>query len=914
MLNTILDKLNISDDKLKQVIEDIFRQKFAYMNKMSYLRWLGTLKLPERVQSLTFGLIEEEYREKNPNTAGYYKPSSNEVRVADPDARLEHVLHHELNHFISENGKTLPSTFIDEGLTEMITLNMLHDNNISPQINAYVKNVNFTKLLYSILGDELIKFYIIGMTPEFKSKLSKLVCSSETDNLDDFFKILDTYHNLLNSDRRPKNIGQEELITRLTDCDSKKNRYSNNLIINSIIDEMADLKYFKDGNIDYNTLTSTIFDRLILLTGSSMEKTPYKELLEKTRYLVSVALNNSYLKDFWSQEEINELANKAVISLSYGRPDFSSEIAATLNSKVKDTSFYALKNKLDNYNYESNGSFDFSTFMMDFYSFVGTDKFQSDQLEVEKNLYYFLHKKLKGNINNELINELISKYEGLYSKLGKINVNNINTASESNIFEVYNDSVIKAYIEKKDNNFFIIINNTRNNSVDYKKVDLVKNGPKDYPFGVSYYDYNLKRSFGCRFNENFTEAIVGNKIVKSSKGLSSIVDDVITDEMMISNFKDYVYYFNDGEYLFDNSGVMYAGGTIDDVDKRSRFINYEDLLNDLRSRIGFLKPGTRDKVIEENIKRIISVSYGNMNIDNTIISRIIFNAKQYINGNNEALDNLDKINVDLVNQWKDYIPTVQATGLLYFKTEEERDKYFEKQRKRDIKIEASAFAKEHSGDFILEKNENYFDSSVATLGIENATLQKRNLNYYKTPQASKIDFKSLIEFLSFIAQKEDKNKKFIVNAYLGSLYNTLFGSTENMDINDLINELETYILDHIMNEEVIDYQYLDDLFEQIKDGYNNERDSIMRQMNNTQVVFNGVSQVNSQVIYNQIKMIKDMEGLPEEKKKEQIDLLVEIANKQNEANVYDRMIYEMQKVIAKEKQRIINEANLGRSL
>ena len=57
--NSLLKGLNISDEKIKTLILETFQEKFSYMDKMDYLRWINKRNLSERITKLTVEIMTE---------------------------------------------------------------------------------------------------------------------------------------------------------------------------------------------------------------------------------------------------------------------------------------------------------------------------------------------------------------------------------------------------------------------------------------------------------------------------------------------------------------------------------------------------------------------------------------------------------------------------------------------------------------------------------------------------------------------------------------------------------------------------------------------------------------------------------------------------------------------------------------
>ena len=903
MAYSILHGLNISDEHLKQIITEVFEQKFSYMSKMDYYRWLNGRQLAERIKKLTVELMTQEDIDKYPNFAGYYTNGTDRVKIKDPSI-VPSVLDHELNHFINDNTKQFPR-FINEGITEFLTQESFKSAGKSTPYVAYKINVSTIAFLYSIFGDELIKCYLSGVTPEFETKLSKYLKASDQDSLKDFYDVLEelhAYYHPYNEEEKKKLEAKKDRIREKTL--PKRDKYLENILTNSIINDVLNFKFYKDSKLDLVLLVNTIFEKVRLLDNASTLRLTSEEMYNRAKKLIIIALSNTYLNTKYTQEEIIEVVNKSFSLGEDGVIQFARSHIEKMESKINNRSYHALKNKINNYDYKADNGFDYSAFMLDFFTLISSNKFENNELDIETYLYGFLYKKIQGNVNTTLVNKLIEKYSKLYLQIGTINNENLANTSESYVADISTYSNTRIFLEKRDNEYYVTQYNLLTNEVITDKLHAESNyWGRNNTIQLHFFIIPTgKRDTIYLDTENETVSY-NHKKVKLQKGLKSIIDSTITSETIITNYEDYIYYLNDNDRISFTDNVMYVGGMIEDLDKRSRFINYEDLLRDLKSLIQFLPSNQRKQIVETNIRNFLKACYHSMPISDTMINKIVFTANKYIE-TNEGIDKLKKLSFELIKEWQKYISNIQPTGLLYFKNDEDAKNYFKKSHRRDTHKKATEFAATHYQDFIVTPNEDYFDDSIVTYGIKGVTLNASSLRNFQYPHATKIDFESLISFLAGIVDSEKDDKENCFDAFYGSLESKLFGLPlpEHDEINELILNIYEHIKAHIIDHNNIDIPYLEQQFNELIKLYKEIREQVIVKFKKDRLAINTPVSDATRELINKIKAIEINESIPLDRKRREIMILLDTINVINQVQEYQLAIDEMDEIVRKTKK------------
>ena len=896
MAKDLLSGLNISDSDLRRIIVEVFEQKFAYMSKMSFLRWINSRQLSERIQKLTVEMMTEEDKKEHSNWSGYYIDDG--VHLRDKQIN-EKTLDHELNHFLNDNTKQFPR-YINEGLTEFLTQETFKSAGKQTKYVSYSTNVDMVKFLYSIFGDELIKCYLVGVSDEFSTKLERFLTTTKEDSLQDFYSVLEElhwyYHPINEEDRIKQESKKERVETKL---EPKRTHYLENILLNSIINDMLDFKFYKDSKIDITLLANTIYERLQLQARAANVSYPAKEGLNKVRELLSISLCHSYLINFYTKEEIVEQVNKAVTLGTNGIINVRKNTLEELNNKTKDVDYYALKSRIDYYDYYTNNGFDYETFILDYFTLISTQKFPIDTLDIERNLYSFLYKKIKGNVDVDLINTLIEKYGKFYSHIGTINNENIAHTKESSIveFTIYDD--LKMYLEKRDNEYYCIIHNVEKNEVESFPVYPKERRDQEYPYYISFYHQDTKRTWSLLLNEDQNIVCFNNKEIPFKKGLKNLISATIIAETRM-NYREYIHYLNDGENLFSVPGTMYAGVNLDEADHRTRFIDYESFLDDLREKIKFLPTSNKKTIIEENITNCLRTCYGGMQIPQNIIAKAILLAKNYIE-KNEDLNKLKRINVDLKEEWKKYISELTYTGALYFRTKEDSEKYFKITNRRKVVKKAREEVQANYESFILEPNELYFDNTIFTHGLEGVSFASIELREYSYPHAKKIDFPKLIAYLKEVVAKETTDPKHAFNNYYCQLSYFLLGISRQTSIVE--DQIREEIEECVFEGKEPNIELLESLEEENNNKFQERRKIILEQMKNDSLKINTPHPEITKEFIKKIRTIEEDELLPEELKQKQIVMILELYKSIGDNNKYEQEIYAMDEVIAQDKKK-----------
>ena len=884
--NSLLKGLNISDEKIKTLILETFQEKFSYMDKMDYLRWINKRNLSERITKLTVELMTEEEKKEYPLWAGFYSHGTDTVKM-QREYTDKHISDHELNHFLNDGVAHFPR-FINEGITEFLTQNTVQN---APYV-SYKENVNFIEFLYSIFGDEVIKCYLTGVTSEFSNKFNSYLKMNDKEDLKDFYDVIEEIHTFMHTfteeqqkEERYKKL--EEKMQRETYPKYKK--YLENLVINSVKEEVLSFKFYKDNKIDFKLLTDRISERINLLLKSlnfsTFSYTSKDAIVLFERVLIE-GLSNSYLNKFYTKEQIIELVNSAKMN----EKTISLPELRKMDKESDDNISYAIQNRLNNNNYINSEGFDYSQFMIDFFSLINTKNMKTTDVRTEELLYTLLYKKLKGNVNVELVQELISRYKNLYIKLSDINLNNIKNNSESSVIDISIYKDYKVYLEKRDNNYFIIKYNVKTKKFTIRKAPfngIERSYNKEYSDLITFRDEDTGVDYRISIDKETGRILFKGNEVIPQVGLKTILNNSLVEDITNIDYSRYIVYLNDGERIL-KEGVMYVGGG-DEVDSRSRAFDIEQFSNDIRNKTSFFTIDVKNQIIKNSIENLLKKCYGSMEIPNELKSNIITNFIVYINQNkNDNLNKIEDNEVELVKLWREYQKDLIPTGLLQFKDDETRKKYFKTLERKEIDLSSKKFTKENYLSFIIEENEDYFDESDFTYNIDGVSLQlNQQMKQFKYPKAKKIDYEKLINTI----KKETENisedlKEFAVKKYISRIFNILLGNpSDNEELDNIIDKITFETIDCILNDKAIDKNKLDALTEEVTRGFKQKKEEIKKVFASAKLKFDTPANDIIIPLVNKIKEIEKDNEIDEKTKRIKIEVLLQIIRDNNKDKI-----------------------------
>lgn len=899
-LRDLDENLRIDDEKLKQLIIDVFNEKYKYMSKSNYLRWINTSSINERIKNLTVDLMSEEDIEKHPNYGGYYTFGENHISLKNVD---NHTIDHETNHFISDpiefdKKNERFSRYIDEGITEYLTKNITN----APFI-AYSQNVYFVKLLHSIFGDELIKCYLTGVTSDFYNRLERLIKVNEEDSINDFESVL---ANLMKYLHNQDFIKYYSNINELTEeeTNTKFKKYVENILVNSIKEEMINFDYYdEDGNIDVDLLKSVINTRSSIL--NDLNRYLEVKIEDNISYkLLKHALNHSYLGKYYSNDELNKLIDNCI-----SNGNLSSTSIKDLYKDRDNKLFYALEMRIENKNYNEGKSLDFSNLLFDFFKLLATNKFNDRDL-YEKLIKTYLYEKIGGNINVDAVSNILKTNFNYFYHVSKIALSNEKNFSDSQIASVNMYMLgIDTYVEKRDKDLFLIEYNKKNDDLTSHKISFSDiSYRKDYPH---LGHLRLKEGFKyveLYFDENFENVMYNGKSYQINGSYQDLFNNRIIEESKITNFEDYIHYLNDGK---DDriEGAHYLGDNFDLLNTNSRFIDYESMCNSIKDKISVFNDGLKKSILKQNIENILKKAYGQMDISDDLVDSITNRAYSF--AMNNKIKGFDEYNIKLIKDWREYISSVEATYVVELSTKEAEEKLNNKikteNRIKNIKKYNSEYAQKEA-NYIEEKNSEYFDELDLSYGIIDMDYVVGK-NKYSYPSAKKINYRLFVEDVKEgLLNVPDEYKVIYINIYLENLTNNLglcsflsFGQ----DVDYYKNEIKEQIKKCIENDEEPDIEELNSLTDKIITLFSDNREKMIDSIKNSKAWYGKYTSNMTKHIYEKLEEISNNENLSKGEKEIKTQVLVDVANEDIQKRKEDEdyvISLQMEKILENDKR------------
>ena len=162
-----IDNNKITND-FKQMAKECFANIYETLEKNNFKRWIHTRELSKDVEELIFDWMTEEDMENYPTWDGFAKKDSSEIRIRKQENPKDTSIH-ELYHLVTRHSKHF-GIYINEGMTEY-----LKGMTSEKGPNAYMDNVKMVEFLHKMLGDSLIKAYLLGKDESFDKKFAETI-------------------------------------------------------------------------------------------------------------------------------------------------------------------------------------------------------------------------------------------------------------------------------------------------------------------------------------------------------------------------------------------------------------------------------------------------------------------------------------------------------------------------------------------------------------------------------------------------------------------------------------------------------------------------------------------------------------------------------------------------------------------
>ena len=457
-----MEDVAISNGDVRRILHESFDAIFGFFGRKNFERWINKGDLSEHIRKLIIEEFSAEDIEKNPNWAGMNLTNKDHIKykILTPQ-----VLVHELYHFITNN-KDKFGIFLNEGITEYLTYYTNDKNQYT-----YMPNVELVALLHKVVGDSLIKNYLMGVDDGFKDVLSSYITAdgkADRSKLNEFQEALNKYHTYKYSQIAEERNKADEV------CRDKEfviiTTAIQNLVVNSIIKKAQSLEFYESGKLDAGLINEVVMDTIsatieVLERYGLPENVPQllNEIYERS---IEGIIKNSHL--LVGNNHPNDILDFLKQGVKYIRVE-NGDIIPRI--EMSQSSFQVLL-ELN----EGNKTLKLSEVVIDG---MKKEMFQSGLSEylmkialiVEKTLPtdqemdYIIDKQLMNilpsNVDPRMIRDVVKRLVPIAPALYERKAENERNTVESKFIPICKDH----FIEKRDNKYFIIYIDKKNNRI-----------------------------------------------------------------------------------------------------------------------------------------------------------------------------------------------------------------------------------------------------------------------------------------------------------------------------------------------------------------------------------------------------------------------------------------------------------------
>ena len=693
---TVNDNNNINEE-LKSIIIECYKNIYSCLGENNFKRWIHQKEFEEELENLICDWMSKEENEKYPGWDGYATyVGAPEIRIDKSSRDKNDTLTHEMFHTLTRKAERF-GVYINEGMTEYFKI---LTNKNREKGYSYGENVRLVEFLHKMIGDSLIKAYLLGKDKTFVEKIDRKFFNNESNRDFNYFtSILDERHKLIHSGSKEeieeKNKNKDEYDKRKKESKEKIKQCIKDIIVGKVNQDIENLKYYKDGKID----VKPFFDLMQEVPGDFSFDLNEKQILY-TQVLGKVFENSHILigldekeKQVKKEELINQVLNiykdkeGKIASIQTNPKIIETENNEDLLAKYFRTSFL---------NVEKLSTLEFTHKVLNILTLIPGTKMEQDSLISE-----YAIKKLGKDVDVRLVDKLIKGNLERYQNLSEDKENNEQKVIDSSFRQINDNS----FIEKRDNAFYYIHINEKGQKIELQldsyQSTIDKSSKKIYSINESKNENGIKK-YRVTSDKIIDSFVIedGLESVKSIRGedkykslgimtfedfqnlqfISPLIKEIREKQM---NGK-YRKIMDDEENVYDIEGVMYS----QDIDKRSRNLNFEDFKSDILD-LEKIIPNSKvvRKMQEVLIEELLDQTYhiSKKINDNNEFERDEEIQKAYDQIKEEVFSketNLDKVNqnTDVLNKVrKKVIEENEKKCAVFFETPQAQKRYSEKQ-------------------------------------------------------------------------------------------------------------------------------------------------------------------------------------------------------------------------------------------
>ena len=720
-----IDKNGRINNDLKQIVKDCFSNIFEMLGKKNFKRWVHTRELSEDVKSLIVDYMSEEEEKERPGAAGFAQ-SNNTIKIREKKGQIitKGIATHEIYHIMTKYSRPF-GIYIDEGMTEY-----LKGMSTEEGAKTYSENVRMVKFLHQMLGDSIVKAYLLGKDDDFDKSFADKIGLDSTDEIKKFYNILDKRHKLLypvtEDEINKHNAEKEKIEQELVASKLAVKNMIRKIIIGKARHLAQNLEFYQDGNFGYNGSLGIIEEWIKQIPEDF--KFDFQEKYELEHEALGEIFEHSHLLVGLEGKAKEQKKEELISKILFARKDKNGHITQ-VNTSYRNTEKFNQENqdlasKIFQKSFENCGDIsiiDFIDKTLKIISHINPSERQVNALISEYAIKMF-GEKADITLIDSLVKENLDRYKSLFD---------IEKQREADTVESsYRKIDDTSYIEKRDNQYFY--------------VKILEDGTyveAEMEFtGGSYFDSDSKQNIRierCSSQERIAHKIleqenkyketrdIPRKVYRvNDNGKSKIIS--LTDEidslkvhglpdiyigLGVLNSKEfkkleiisplvkqvqkeidsgeYIEILDDAENPYKIKGVRYTA----DIDERSRKINFTKLRQDLFKIEQLLPKDKRGRLLQEQLIE--------MALDRTFGTK----KEKQQNGEFKRDDTSQKTYDEIIrqilsgkideNKLEDLINTLNQTrrerveenkkhALISFATPEARKKFDESQRLKKI--------------------------------------------------------------------------------------------------------------------------------------------------------------------------------------------------------------------------------------
>jgi len=623
-LENSLEENEKMSDEFKILAISCFGRIFSMLGHKNFERWINKKDLSQRIKQLIIEAMTEEEIEKNPTWLGYYTIGKNKIKVLDGDSNsdVEGTATHEAFHFITDiSGKFC--TFLNEGITEY--LRGLARNGSK----SYKINVETVKFLHEIFGDLIIKSYLTGSINEFNDKFENMISSTEDKesffgsymDIEKFYLNLNSYHKYVSArgkyfaKKRNGKCTNEELKKYEGTYKSKENEYLEvqsdvqkmfqRIIVGKITQMAKKFEFYKNGMLDLELASRTIQDMIALAPFRRFSK-DIKLIEENIQQTIELSfqsvVENSHLLAYDCGNEKEEKKQRLLSKLVPPVMVTDKEVIITDTVIDKDDPEFVGNTESITadliFMLQNDGSLSLQQYLEKLA--ILQDKMNISDEEMERILATHNDYILENAKDTEKISIEIIK---AFSRIRKIN--QLQDQRERNtVKSTYRSIGNDCYIEQRDNQFFYI--------------EIDENGEfieQLLPYRNNIVFSGLVRRLDISCIDSISNIQVQKNGISINPGEELSFEEMKKIELenaltahireKIQSFK-YMTIVDDAANPYEIEGIGYTT----EVDERSRKIDFNQFISDIRDIIRFIDQERRDDIIDSITTELLDKVYG----------------------------------------------------------------------------------------------------------------------------------------------------------------------------------------------------------------------------------------------------------------------------------------------------------------